>query len=313
MFSGASTFVEGVDNAFVFIIAISLFFLIGITAVMIMFIYRYNQKRHPKAVQIEGSTKLEVAWTVIPLLLVLGMFYYGYVAWIPMKKIPDEGVRITANARMWNFSFRYENGRISDKLFVPKDTAVIVNLNAVDVLHSFYIPAFRIKEDMIPGKPDNRTWFQASKTGTFNVFCAEYCGLQHALMYSEVIVMEPEEFWEWYEDTTAMAAVVTDEVNLAMLGRQVIDRNGCIACHSLDGRSIVGPTFKGKYGTNVTVVTNGQEREVLYDFDYVKRSIYEPDADISKGFRPGQMISYLGEISEQEIEFIVEFLKTLSD
>lgn len=313
MFSGASTFVEGVDNAFVFIIAISLFFLIGITAVMIMFIYRYNQKRHPKAVQIEGSTKLEIAWTVIPLLLVLGMFYYGYVAWIPMKKIPDEGVRITANARMWNFSFRYENGRISDKLFVPKDTAVIVNLNAVDVLHSFYIPAFRIKEDMIPGKPDNRTWFQASKTGTFNVFCAEYCGLQHALMYSEVIVMEPEEFWEWYEDTTAMAAVVTDEVNLAMLGRQVIDRNGCIACHSLDGRSIVGPTFKGKYGTNVTVVTNGQEREVLYDFDYVKRSIYEPDADISKGFRPGQMISYLGEISEQEIEFIVEFLKTLSD
>lgn len=313
MFSGASTFVEGVDNAFVFIIAISLFFLIGITAVMIMFIYRYNQKRHPKAVQIEGSTKLEIAWTVIPLLLVLGMFYYGYVAWIPMKKIPDEGVRITANARMWNFSFRYENGRISDKLFVPKDTAVIVNLNAVDVLHSFYIPAFRIKEDMIPGKPDNRTWFQASKTGTFNVFCAEYCGLQHALMYSEVIVMEPEEFWEWYEDTTAMAAVVTDEVNLAMLGRQVIDRNGCIACHSLDGRSIVGPTFKGKYGSNVTVVTNGQEREVLYDFDYVKRSIYEPDADISKGFRPGQMISYLGEISEQEIEFIVEFLKTLSD
>jgi cytochrome c oxidase subunit II len=313
MFSGASTFVEGVDNAFVFIIAISLFFLIGITAVMIMFIYRYNQKRHPKAVQIEGSTKLEVAWTVIPLLLVLGMFYYGYVAWIPMKKIPDEGVRITANARMWNFSFRYENGRVSDKLFVPKDTAVIVNLNAVDVLHSFYIPAFRIKEDMIPGRPDNRTWFQATNTGTFNVFCAEYCGLQHALMYSEVIVMEPEDFWEWYEDTTAMAAVVTDEVNLAMLGRQVIDRNGCIACHSLDGRSIVGPTFKGKYGTNVTVVTNGQEREVLYDYDYVKRSIYEPDADISKGFRPGQMISYLGEISEQEIEFIVEFLKTLSD
>lgn len=313
MFSGASTFVEGVDNAFVFIIAISLFFLIGITAVMIMFMYRYNQKRHPKAVQIEGNTKLEVAWTVIPLVLVLGMFYYGYVAWIPMKKIPSEGVRITANARMWNFSFRYENGRVSDKLFVPKDTAVIVNLNAVDVLHSFYIPAFRIKEDMIPGRPDNRTWFQATKTGTFNVFCAEYCGLQHALMYSEVIVMEPEDFWEWYEDTTAMAAVVTDEVNLAMLGRQVIDRNGCIACHSLDGRSIVGPTFKGKYGTNVTVVTNGQEREVLYDFDYIKRSIYEPDADISKGFRPGQMISYLGEISEQEIEFIVEFLKTLSD
>jgi len=150
MYSGASTFVEGVDNAFVFIIGISLFFLVGITAVIILFIYRYNRKKHPKAIQNEGSTKLEIIWTVIPIILVLGMFYYGYVGWIPMKKPPEKGVNVTANARMWSFSFQYENGRISDKLYVPVDTAVIVRLNALDVLHSFYIPAFRIKEDMVP-------------------------------------------------------------------------------------------------------------------------------------------------------------------
>jgi len=312
MYSGASTFVEGVDNAFVLIIGISLFFLIGITAVMIMFIYRYNQKKHPKAVQIEGSTKLEVIWTVVPILLVLGMFYYGYVGWIPMKKPPSEGVRVTANARMWSFSFQYENGRVSDKLYVPVDTAVIVNLNALDVLHSFYIPAFRIKEDMVPGITKT-SWFEATKTGTFNVFCAEYCGLQHSLMISEVVVMEQDKFWEWYNDTTAMLMVVKDDVDQALLGRQIVESKGCIACHSLDGRSIIGPTFKGRYGTTITVVTDGQEREILYDEDYVTRSIYAPDADLSKGFRKGQMISYQGEITEQQVGFIIEFLKSLNE
>ncbi len=312
MYSGASTFVEGVDNAFVLIIGISLFFLIGISAVMIMFIYRYNQKKHPKAVQIEGSTKLEVIWTVVPILLVLGMFYYGYVGWIPMKKPPEEGIKVTANARMWSFSFQYENGRVSDKLYVPIDTAVIVNLNALDVLHSFYIPAFRIKEDMVPGLVKT-SWFEASKTGTFNVFCAEYCGLQHSLMISEVIVMEQSDFLEWYNDTTAMLMVVKDDVDPAILGRQIVESKGCVACHSFDGRSIIGPTFKGRFGTTITVVTDGQEREVVLDEEYVTRSIYDPDADLSKGFRKGQMISYRGEITEQQIGFIVEFLKSLNE
>ncbi len=313
MILAASTFVEGVDNAFMFIIGISLFFLIGITAVMILFLYRYNRKRHPKAEQIEGNTTLEIIWTVIPLILVLGMFYYGYVGWIPMKKPPDKGVNVTANARMWSFSFTYENGRVSDKLYVPKDTAVIIKLNALDVLHSFYIPAFRIKEDMVPGLANNRTWFEATKTGTFNVFCAEYCGLQHSLMYTDVVVMEQEDFWEWYQDTTATAMVVAEGADLVMLGRQIVESKGCLACHSLDGRSIIGPTFKGKFGTTITVVTDGAERDVLYDEEYVQRSIYDPDYDLSKGFRKGQMISYRGEISEEQIGFIVEFLKSLSD
>lgn len=312
MYSGASTFVEGVDNAFVFIIGISLFFLIGITAFMIYFIYRYNAKKHPKAVQIEGNNTLEIVWTVIPIILVLGMFYYGYVGWVPMKKIPEEGVVVTANARMWSFSFQYDNGRVSDKLYVPKDTAVIVNLNALDVLHSFYVPAFRIKEDMVPGMIKT-SWFEAHKTGTFNVFCSEYCGLQHSLMISEVIVMEQDKFWEWYNDTTAMVQRVEEGVNPAVLGSQIVQAKGCIACHSLDGRNIIGPTFKGSYGTVITVITEGEERQVTVDDEYIRRSIYEPNYDVHEGFRPGQMISYQNEISEEQIGFIIEYLKTLSE
>ncbi len=313
MYSGASTFVEGVDNAFVFILGISFFFLIGITAVIILFLYRYNKKKHPKATQIEGNNTLEVIWTIIPLILVMGMFYYGYVGWIPMKRPPDQGVEITANARMWNFSFRYDNGRITDKLYVPKDTAIILHLNAVDVLHSLYIPAFRVKEDMVPGLPDNKMWFEATKTGTYSLFCTEYCGLQHSYMYSEVVVMEPDEFWAWYADTTALDVEVPEGANLVLMGRQIVESKGCIACHSYDGTIVIGPSFKGKFGETITVTTEGQERQIVYDAEYVKRSIYDPDYDITQGFRAGQMFSYEGEISEREIDLIVEFLKSLNE
>ncbi len=313
MILGASTFVEGVNNAFLFILVIAFILGTGITLTMLWFIYRYHQKRHPKAVQIKDSISLEITWTVIPIILVLGMFYYGYVGWIPMKRPPAEGINVTANARMWSFNFRYENGRVSDKLYVPKDTAIIVHLNALDVLHSFYIPAFRLKEDMVPGLANNRTWFEATKTGTYTIFCAEYCGLQHSYMLSEVVVMEPDEFWAWYEDPDAMVVEVSEDANQALLGRQVVERNGCVACHSLDGRTLVGPSFKGRYGETISVITDGQEREIVYDAEYIKRSIYDPDYDITVGFRPGQMLSYEGEITEQEVEFITEFIRSLNE
>jgi len=313
MYTGASTFVEGVDNAFVFILAIAFFFLIGITTVMLIFLYRYNKQRNPKPIQNKGNNTLEVVWTVIPLLLVLAMFYYGYIGWVPMQRIPDQGLEVTANARMWAFSFRYDNGRVTDKLYVPKDTAIILNLNAVDVLHSLYIPAFRVKADMVPSLPGNRMWFEATKTGTYSLFCTEYCGLQHSYMYTEVVVMEPDEFWEWYEDPDAMDIPVPDDANLALLGRQVVESKGCIACHSLDGTIVIGPSFKEKFGETVTVTTGGQQRQVVYDEEYVRRSIYEPDYDITQGFRAGQMFSYEGEVTEQEISLIIEFLKSLNE
>lgn len=311
--TGASTFVHGVDTAFMVILGIAFFFLIGITATIILFLVKYNKKKNPIPTQNPGSTKLEVIWTVIPLLLVLGMFYYGYAGWIPMKRFPDEGVQITANARMWSFSFRYENGRVSDKLYVPKDTAIILNLNAEDVLHSLYIPAFRVKEDMVPGLPNNRMWFQATKTGTYNIFCAEYCGLQHSYMYTDLVVMEPDEFWAWYEDTTAVALAIPEGADLVLMGRQVVDRNGCLACHSLDGSTVIGPTFRGRFGETIRVVTAGEEREIVYDEEYVRRSIYDPDYDITSGFRRGQMLSYEGLISPDEVDLIIEFLKSLNE
>jgi cytochrome c oxidase subunit II len=313
MFSGASTFVEGVDTAFAITIGIALFFLIGITAVIILFLVRYNEKKHPKAVQIEGSTKLEIIWTVIPLILVLAMFYYGWAGWITMKRPPEGAMEVTVNARMWNFSFQYDNGRVTDRLYIPVDQPVRLNLKALDVLHSLYIPAFRLKEDMVPGLENNRAWFEATKEGTYSLFCAEYCGLQHSFMYTDVVVMSQEDYAEWYADTTGLIQEITTETNLALLGRQTTERYGCIACHSLDGTKLVGPTFKGIYGETHVVITDGQEREVAVDDAYIRKSIYEPDADLVKGYRRGQMISYQNEIGENEVELIIEFIKSLNE
>ncbi|NJO69894.1 MAG: cytochrome c oxidase subunit II [Bacteroidetes bacterium] len=151
MYSNLSNFSQGVDNAFLLIIGISIFFLIAITIAMIIFIVRYNRKKNPVATQIHGSTTLEIVWTVIPIILVLVMFYYGWKGYHPMKeKAPKEAMTIITTARMWSWSFQYPNGKITDSLYIPVDRPVRLELNSPDVIHSLYIPSFRVKQDIVP-------------------------------------------------------------------------------------------------------------------------------------------------------------------
>ncbi len=196
----ASNFVHGVDKAFLVVLSISFFFLIGLTVVMIYFMYRYNNKRNPVATQIHGSTTLEIVWTVIPFLLTMVMFYYGWAGWKPMQKAPKDAMEVTVYARMWNFSYEYENGKRTDTLYLPKDKPVKLNLKAMDVLHSLYIPAFRVKQDMVPNKENNFMWFEPQRVGMYEIYCAEYCGLQHSYMYSYVKVMEDSAFQSFIAD-----------------------------------------------------------------------------------------------------------------
>lgn len=305
----ASNFVKGVDTTFLIILGISFFFLIFLTVLMLVFIYKYNRKRHPKATQIEGSTKLEIIWTVIPLLLTLLMFYFGWAGYKPMTKVPDDAMEITVYGRMWNFMFEYENGKRTDTLYLPKDQPVKLNLVAMDVLHSLYIPAFRVKQDMVPGKENNFMWFEPQKEGTFELFCAEYCGLQHSYMYSYVKVIEDTAFQSWMVDTTQVVSEILESPTAT--GRRIMQNIGCFACHTIDGNKLVGPSFKGIWGEEVTVTTNGQKRQVVVDEEYIRRSIYDPNADIVEGFNKGLMLSYEGQLSEEDVENIIEYLKTL--
>jgi cytochrome c oxidase subunit 2 len=308
----ASNFVAGVDLTFMIILGFSIFCLIALTIVMVVFIYKYREDKHPEAIQNEGNNKLEVIWTVIPVVLVLVMFYFGWMGWKPMKEPPNEAMHVKTIARMWNFSFQYENGKMTDTLYVPINEPVILDLVALDMLHSLYIPAFRVKEDMVPGQ-EKVMWFIPGTEGEFNLFCTEYCGLEHSYMRTEVKVMSKEAFDAWITDTTALITVVDRELTLAEQGWEVMRRNGCIACHSTDGSKLVGPSYLGGWGNTRNVVSGREKREITMDEEYVKRSVYNPNADVVKGFNKGLMLSYEGIVSEEEVELIIEYLKALNE
>jgi cytochrome c oxidase subunit II len=306
MNAGANV-VEKVDFALYVIIGISTIILIGVTALMIYYAIRYSRKRNPVATQIHGDTRLEILWTVIPTILVLFMFWIGYIGYVPMRVIPEDAMSIKATGRMWSWTFEYENGTKSDKLIVPHNKSIRLELVSVDVTHALYIPAYRVKEDVTPGV-NNKMWFEANRLGSFDILCAEYCGLRHSYMITKLEVLPQEEFDTWYklgEDPDRLA-------NPAEAGYDILRINGCIGCHSTDGTKLVGNSFKGIYGTSRKVITDGKERDIIVDDEYIHRSIYEPNADVVSGYPPGLMPAYAGQISEEDIEKIILYLKTLN-
>jgi len=310
--NNASSFVNQVDNAFIFILGISVIFLIGITAFMVYFIIRYRKSKHPEATQIEGSNTLEIIWTVVPTILVLVMFYYGWSGWKFQKDIPDDALPIKSIARMWSFTFEYENGLITDTLFVPINKAVNLDLIATDVLHSIYIPAFRIKQDMVPGKQTN-IWFESEKEGEYEIFCAEYCGLRHSYMKSVVKVIPLNEFDLMFKMDSSTIAPINKEVGIRSIGRSISRKYGCIACHTDNGTKLVGPSYKNMWGRTQITLKDDIETEVKVDEAYIRRSIYDPNYEIVKGYEKSLMQSYKDQVSEPELQQLIEYFKLLSE
>ena len=303
MFSGASNLAEGVDRAFIFIFATAFIFLIGIVALIIYILIHFSRKKNKNPQQFSGNTKLEIIWTVVPLILVLIMFYYGWVGFSPMRKVPADAMQIKAIGKMWEWNFDYGNGKVSKELVLPLNRNVKMNLFSPDVNHSLFIPAFRVKEDVIPGY-NNYLWFRPISKGTFDIFCTEYCGLAHSGMTAKVVVVDSLEFKKWLADLK-VTGTGPEHPGLA-----IIKANACLTCHSLDGTKIIGPSLKGIYGTKRTVVTNNTEREVVADDEYIKRSILDPNADVVKGFNKGLMQSYKETLKAEDIDKIVDYFKT---
>lgn len=302
IFSGASNFVEGVDTAFALIFGVSFFFLIGITAVMVYFIYRYHKSRNPVATQIKGSNTLEVIWTVIPLIIVLVMFYYGYKGYAVMREVPEDAITVKVIAYMWDWDFEYENGKLSKDLYMPLNKAVKLELTSLDVIHSLYIPAFRVKEDAVPGAV-NYMWFIGQIEGSYDVLCAEYCGLRHSYMDAKAIVVPQESFNTWLADFNPE---VKDPIGL-----EILRANACMGCHSLDGSKLVGPSFKGVFGRERTVNIDGKTATVIADEEYMKRAIIDPNKEVVEGYPPNVMQSYKKLITDEDIDHIVDYLKTV--
>ena len=210
MDSNPTAYVQTVDSVMLFIIIVSLVFLLGITATMIYFVIKYNRKKGAKPVDIHGSILLETIWFVIPTILVIAMFYYGFIGYKDFKDVPENALEIEVTGRMWDWDFVYENGLNLDTLYVPKNTPVKLNMISADVNHSLYIPAFRIKQDVIAGSTQYLV-FNAEKEGSYNIACAEYCGLQHSDMYTKVVVLSEAEYNEWYNQNTKVENTTESE------------------------------------------------------------------------------------------------------
>jgi cytochrome c oxidase subunit II len=307
----ASNFVNTYNIAFYSIAIISLILLTGLTVTMLYFVFRYNNKKNKTAIQNEGNTLLEIIWTVVPILLVLVMFYFGWAGWKPMTKAPKEALNITSVARMWSFSFIYENGKQSPDLIVPVNTPVKIKLESLDVIHSLFIPAFRIKSDIIPGR-EKMMWFLPQEIGEFDLYCAEYCGLRHSFMSSNVKVLSQENYNHWYADSVPVTAAAEGSVP-GSEGLKLMINQGCNACHSTDGSKIVGPSYLNLFGEKQTVIRDGKEVIVTVDEEYIKKAILDPNSEIVKGYPKDLMQSYNGVLTDDDILKIIEYLKSLHE
>jgi cytochrome c oxidase subunit 2 len=302
MFGAVGIMGKQIDGVFLFILVVCVVLLALITASMTYFVIKY--RKYPTPAQIEGNRLLETIWTVVPVIVVLTMFYYGSKAYTERGRFPKEAIEVNVTARQWAWSFEYANGLQSDVLNVPVGKPVKLKLTSSDVIHSFYVPAFRVKEDVVPGR-QGAIWFAADEEGSYDLFCTEYCGLGHSMMLAKVSVMAQEEFKGWLS-----AKVEPEALEAAKTGQELIKAKGCTACHTTDGTPLIGPTFKGIFGRKSIVVTGDRQREVIVDERYLRTSMLEPKADVVKGFPP-VMPSHKGILTDEEIEAIIEYLKTL--
>ncbi len=303
IFSGA-TGISGrvVDNVFLYIVTVCVILLALITFLMVYFVVHYRRKRHPKPVDIEGSTWLEITWTVIPTLIVLTMFYYGLTGFEFLKKVPPGAMVVKVIARQWSWLFQYENGTQDTELRVPVGKPVKLVMNSLDVIHGFYIPAFRIKQDVVPGMT-NYLWFQPTQVGTFDIMCSQYCGLEHSHMLSKMIVLPQSEFTKWYQGKKEKVALGGPP-----LGVKLYQEKGCVGCHSTDGSPRVGPTFKGLLGKSEEVIKAGKETTTVVDEAFVRDYIENPNVIQVKGYPP---IMPKVSMTNEELTALVDYIESL--
>jgi cytochrome c oxidase subunit 2 len=271
---------------------------------MLYFVVRYRRSRNPEPENIEGNLVLEIVWVIIPLILVMAMFFYGLQGFRFMRTVPPNAMPVKVFAQMWRWTFEYENGRTTDQLIVPAGRPIRLVITSRDVVHSLFIPAFRVKEDAVPGM-QTYLWFLPDTTGYYDLFCSEYCGEGHSSMITKVQVVSAEDFSRWY-----VTGPEKHDGEAAKGGAELVQKKGCLACHSTDGTKKIGPTFKGLAGSRVRVVTAGKEHEIIADDEYLRRSVMDPQADIVKGYPP-VMPPQKDAISPDELSEILEYIKGL--
>lgn len=296
----ASNFAASVDILFSFVLLTCLFFAVLITVVAIFAAFKYR-RTHPNEVgaPIEGNMALEIGWTVIPLLIALGIFAWGAVLYVNFRTAPKDTLDINVIGKQWMWRLQQPNGRREiDELHIPVNRNIKLILGSEDVIHNFYVPAFRVKMDVVPGRY-NTLWFRPTKIGKYRLFCSQYCGTNHAVMTGWVTVMDPADYATWLSGEVG-------EVNPAAAGEKLFSQLACVTCHLSNGTGR-GPSLNGVYGAKVLLADGSI---VVADDGYIRESILEPKAKIVAGFQP-VMPTFQGLVTEEQIMNLTAYIKTL--
>jgi cytochrome c oxidase subunit 2 len=296
----ASTYAEEVDACFFFILGVTAFFTLLIAALILVFIVKYRRRSEAEVPpQIEGSIRLELFWSVVPLLIALGIFVWSARIYLTWAEPPPGSQEVYVVGRQWMWHLQHAGGqREINQLHMPLGRPVRLTITSKDVIHSVFVPEFRVHMDAVPGMYTT-AWFQATRTGTFHLYCSQYCGTNHSVMIGEVIVMEPDAFERWLEARA--------DNSLGVKGRKLFQKLQCVSCHHPEARR--APLLEGIYRSTVTL----QDGSTLTaDDNYLRESILYPDAKIVAGFRsPSIMPSFEGLVSEDEMTELLTFLRTL--
>jgi cytochrome c oxidase subunit 2 len=296
----ASAGAGNVDALYIFLLALSAFMSAAIFTMILVFAARYRRRPGMEAEQIEGSTALELTWSVVPLAIFMVIFVWGAVIYFQERTPPRGATEVYVVAKQWMWKLQHEEGqREINELHVPVGRDVKMIMTSQDVIHSFYVPAFRIKQDVLPGRYTT-FWFHATKSGTYHLFCAEYCGTQHSGMIGQVVVMEPAQYKAWLGGGEAAGS-------LTSTGQSLFQQLGCSTCHRFDiqGR---GPKLVGLFGQSV-LLEDG--RTVIADENYIRESILSPGAKVVSGFKPIMPV-FQGLVSEEQLNALVAYIKSLS-
>jgi cytochrome c oxidase subunit 2 len=254
---------------------------------------------------IRGNHRLEIIWSVIPSILLVVMFAWGFEAFMEQQRAPADAIDIDITGQKWSWTMTYENGgQDGNHLVVPVNQPVELTMHSVDVLHSFFIPAFRVKRDVLPNRYTT-IWFEATQLGSFHIFCTEYCGDLHSNMIGTVDVVSQEEYDEYLSTLQGCAEGET----LADCGARVYTSNGCNACHSVTGDIVIGPSFLGLFGTERNFEDG---TTALADENYIRQSLMEPNSQVVQGFDP-VMPTFAGRIDEDQLTALIAFIRSLNE
>ena len=308
MFSGfplfpeqASTVAADVDNLYFFLLAITAFFSTLIAGLVIYFAIRYRRRSEVELPEpITGSTKLETLWTVIPAIIVMVIFTWGAKVFLSLHRAPSDATPIYVVGKQWMWKLQHLEGqREINELHVPVGRSVKLIMSSEDVIHSFYIPAFRVKADVLPGRYTS-IWFKATKPGEYHLFCAEYCGTKHSGMIGKVVAMEPVAYETWL-------AGGPREQSMTARGQFLFQNFSCHTCHRADGQGR-GPALEGIFGKTISL-QNGQK--VVVDDNYLRESILTPASKVLAGYQP-VMPTFQGLVNEEALAQLLAYIKSLA-